>query len=233
MKQNQKITLKNNTITSIGKSSEGFQYVKYFVKSEKNIKSFLDIGCGNGNLINLMNQNKIKYLGVDADAGIYKKTKNKFIKYFKDGYTTEKFLKKHQKKYDCVVLMDVLEHTDKFDELFKIALKKSNKYVMVGLPNEEYLLNRLRFLVGQGIPTHGLDMVGTKPGHKHQWLIQYDKSLSILSKCAKHFNFKLHRKYFFITLPNNFIKRIIYILITFLMTNKLKMGNFCFIFKKI
>ncbi len=75
MKQNQKITFKNNTITSIGKSSEGFQYVKYFVKSEKNIKSFLDIGCGNGNLINLMNQNKIKYLGVDADAGIYKKKK--------------------------------------------------------------------------------------------------------------------------------------------------------------
>ena len=109
-----------------------------------------------------MKKKKIHYLGVDADAGIYKKNKNKSIKYFKNAHVTEKFLRNHKKKYDCVVLMDVLEHTDKFDELFKIALKKSRKYVMVGLPNEEYLLNRLRFLIGKGIPTHGLEMVGTK-----------------------------------------------------------------------
>ena len=55
----------------------------------------------------------------------------------------------------------------------RIALKKSNKYVLVSLPNEDYIISRIRFVFGKGIMTHGLEMVNTKPGHKHQWFIQY------------------------------------------------------------
>ncbi len=231
MKHEKNIFIKNNTITSIGKTSEGFEYVKMFFKFNNKINSFLDIGCGSGNLIKLMSKS-ITYLGVDADAGIYKKKNNKNIKYFANANMTEKFLKNQKKKYDCVALMDVLEHTDTFVDLFKIALNKSNRFVMVGLPNEYFLLNRLRFLFGKNIPTHGLEMVGTKPGHKHQWLIQHDKALSILSNYGKKFNFKLYKKFYFITLPRNKFKRYIYKLLVFFLPHNLMMGNFCFIFKK-
>ena len=71
----------NDTVYSKGRASCGYSFVKYFLKKNNDIKTFLDIGCGNGILLDLMN-NKMKYLGVDADAGIYKRKKNKNIKYF-------------------------------------------------------------------------------------------------------------------------------------------------------
>ena len=128
--------------------------------------------------------------------------------------------------------MDVLEHTDTFLKLFNLALKKSSNYVVVGLPNEESFLSRINFLIGKGIPTHGLEMVGTKPGHKHQWLIQYKPALSLLTNSAKKYKFSLYSKYFFITLPNNFLKRIIYKLILLFIPKKIKMNNFCLVFSR-
>ena len=231
MNYNEKTSINFDTIYSIGKSSEGYAYIKYFLKNHNNIKSFLDIGCGNGNLLKLMDKN-ISYLGVDSNAGIYKPKKNKYIKYFKTSEQTENYIKKQNKKFDCVVLMDVLEHTDTFLKLFNLALKKSNKYVVVGLPNEESFLSRLNFLLGKGIPTHGLEMVGTKPGHKHQWLIQYKPAFSLLNNSAKKNNFNFYNRYFFITLPNNFLKRIIYKFILIFLPKKIKMNNFCLIFSK-
>ena len=88
----------------------------------------------------------------------------KNLKYFRNAAQTEIYLSKiNKKKYDCVVLMDVLEHTDTFLKLFYLALKKSNKYVLVGLPNEDYIMSRLRFMFGKGLMTHGLEMI-----HTHQ-----------------------------------------------------------------
>ena len=54
--------------------------------------------------------------------------------------------------------MDVLEHTDKFIEIFETSIKKTNKYIIVCLPNEDYIQSRIRFLFGHGIKTHGLDL---------------------------------------------------------------------------
>jgi len=133
---------------------------KVYKNEDCNIKSILDIGCGGGVLMKLVNKN-VKYLGVDADAGIYKRKKHKNLKYFRNAAQTESYLSKINKKYDCVVLMDVLEHTDTFLKLFYLALKKSNKYVLVGLPNEDYIMSRLRFMFGKGLMTHGLEMINT------------------------------------------------------------------------
>ena len=97
----------------------------------------------------------------------------------------EKYLTNLDKKFDCVVLFEVLEHTDTFLKLFLIALKKSKKYVLVSLPNEDYLQSRIRFVFGKGLLTHGLDMINAKPGHKHNWFIQYKEASILLKKTAK------------------------------------------------
>ena len=222
----------NDTVYSKGRASCGYSFVKYFLKKNNDIKTFLDIGCGNGILLDLMN-NKMKYLGVDADAGVYKRKKNKNIKYFYDGKKTENFLiKKDKNKYDCVVCMDVLEHTDTFLGLFSIALKKSNKYVLIGLPNEDYIISRLRFLFGGGILTHGLEMISAKPGHKHQWFIQYKTALLLLKNYAKKNNFILKKKYFFVDQPRTLWKRILYKTILICLPKHLQMNDFCLVFKK-
>ena len=223
--------LVNNTVYSKGPSSCGYSFLKFFLKKNKDIKSILDIGCGGGVLMKLVNKDT-EYLGVDADAGIYKKKKNKRLKYFKNAIQTENYLDKINKKYECVVLMDVLEHTDSFLKLFNIALKKSNKYVLVGLPNEDYIMSRIRFLLGKGIMTHGLEMINTKPGHKHQWFIQYKVASALLEKNSKNNKFHLLDTMFYVNQPRSFIKRIIYkIMLTFL-PKTLQMNDFCLIFKK-
>jgi 2-polyprenyl-3-methyl-5-hydroxy-6-metoxy-1,4-benzoquinol methylase len=223
--------LVNDTIYSKGASHEGYSFVKYFLKKKNNINSFLDIGCGNGILQKLISKNT-NYLGVDANVGIYKKKKSKKVKYFKDAQKTEEYLNNLKAKYDCVALMDVLEHTDSFFKLFKIALYKSSKYVVVGLPNEDYLIARLRFLFGKGILTHGLEMINTKPGHKHQWFIQYKVALPLIENFANKNKFKLSEKLFYINQPSNFFKRIIYKLAIFFIPKTIMMNNFCLIFKK-
>ena len=65
-----------NTVYSKGPSNCGYAFVKFFLQKKNNIKSFLDIGCGNGMLLKLMSK-EINYFGVDANVGIYKKKKKK------------------------------------------------------------------------------------------------------------------------------------------------------------
>ena len=232
MKKLDNTYLVGNTVYSKGPSSEGYSFMKYFLKKHKDIKSILDIGCGGGVLMKLVNKD-VKYLGVDADAGIYKKKKHKNLKYFRNAAETESYLSKtNKKKYDCVVLMDVLEHTDTFLKLFYLALKKSNKYVLVGLPNEDYIMSRLRFMFGKGLMTHGLEMINTKPGHKHQWFIQYKTAYPLLANACKKHKFKISNTMFYVNQPKSFIKRFIYKIMLFFLPKTLQMNDFCLIFKR-
>ena len=223
--------LVNDIIYAKGHSPEGYSFIKFFLKKHKDIKSFLDIGCGDGILLKLINK-KIDYLGVDADVGIKRKKKHNKIKYFKNSIITENYLINSKKKYECVVLMNVLEHTDTFLKLFNIALKKSTKYVLVALPNEDYIISRLRFLFGKGILTHGLEMINKKPGHKHQWFIQYKTASLLLKKNAKKYKFNFLNTLFFIHHPKNIIKRFIYKITIFFLPKQIQMNCFCMVFCK-
>ena len=92
---------------------------------------------------------------------------------------------------DLLTLFDVLEHTDDFVTLLVDAFKKSSKFVFVSLPNEMNLECRVRFLFGKPISAHGLCMIDSKLGHKHQWLISYHEAKAILTKTASDLGFVL------------------------------------------
>ena len=87
----------DNVIYSNGYSHEGYSFIRYFLKKNNTIKSFLDIGCGNGILLKAIDK-KTDYLGLDANAGIYKKKISKKIKYFKNAKSTENYFSKIKKK---------------------------------------------------------------------------------------------------------------------------------------
>ena len=74
-----------------------YNLTKVFLSKHKDVESFLDIGCGDGVLLKLINKN-IDYMGVDADVGIKKKKKHNKIKYFKNASKTEKYLINLKKK---------------------------------------------------------------------------------------------------------------------------------------
>ena len=54
MKKLDNTYLVGNTVYSKGPSSEGYSFMKYFLKKNKDIKSILDIGCGRGILMEII-----------------------------------------------------------------------------------------------------------------------------------------------------------------------------------
>ena len=96
-----------------------------------------------------------------------------------------------QGPWDMVLLLDVIEHTRTFTQLFELALKKSKKNVVVSLPNELFILDRLRMLAGQELNAHSLDSLNDPEGFKHQYIINIRKAKAILNKVAERNDFEL------------------------------------------
>ena len=92
-------------------------------------------------------------------------------------------------------MLDVLEHTRKFTELFELALQKTKRYSIVSLPNELFILDRLRLLLGKEHPAHSLDLVKLPEGFKHQYLINIAKARELLCNTAEQQNFALSEEW--------------------------------------
>jgi hypothetical protein len=88
-------------------------------------------------------------------------------------------------------MLDVLEHTRRFCDLFENAIPLAKHYLIVSLPNELFLLDRLRLLGGQEHPAHSLDLINLPDGFKHQYLINIAKARQILSGVASRHGFTL------------------------------------------
>jgi hypothetical protein len=70
------------------------------------------------------------------------------------------------KKYDLIILSHILEHLSSVEKVIKEATRLSKKWIIIGLPNELTLGNRIRYL--RGSPTYA----GYIPlGHKHFFTI--------------------------------------------------------------
>lgn len=154
------------------------------------ISSVLDIGCGDG-IVSRYLPKSWSYQGIDlADAAIYEQNKtDERIKYSTHGNLKEVI--EASKPADAVLLLDVLEHTKEFSELFRLAIPKSKQYIVVSVPNELFILDRLRLLAGKEHPAHSLDLLGLPEGFKHQFLINPKKAMGILNTVAYREGFEL------------------------------------------
>ncbi|MBU0761300.1 MAG: hypothetical protein KJ600_05645 [Nanoarchaeota archaeon] len=77
------------------------------------------------------------------------------------------------KSINLVVLSQILEHLFEFENLIAEAKRISNKYILVGLPNEFTIDNRIKFLFGVPPSLKGYD----KNGHKYLFDIQSAEEL--------------------------------------------------------
>lgn len=99
---------------------EMFELVKQFVKEGDSV---LDIGCGNGRLINALNNlNKINYLGIDNSQHLLQQAQKQFPK----------------QKFQTGEILDLSKlGSQLFDEVFLIA-------VLHHVPSTEYQLQSLK-----------------------------------------------------------------------------------------
>ena len=103
--------------------------IKKFIKN-KNIKSFLDLGCGNGRVVYFFNKYfKIKYYGIEFFEGPYNYCKNLFYKVENIQITNEDFrnLNFLSKDIDCFFLNDPLKNQKDFEIVINSICQKYNK----------------------------------------------------------------------------------------------------------
>ena len=150
----------------------------------------LDIGCGDGVVSGYLPQG-CSYQGLDInDACIYEQRHdNPNVQYIEPNRIPE--LMQSDGPWETILLLDVIEHTRDFTKLFELALQQCQRNVLVSLPNELFILDRLRMLKGQELNAHSLDRLTDPEGFKHQFIINIDKARSILRDVASDNNFEL------------------------------------------
>jgi 2-polyprenyl-3-methyl-5-hydroxy-6-metoxy-1,4-benzoquinol methylase len=205
-------------------------YYKYLIEPEAQDKTLLDIGCGDG-VVGTIVQDGVSYHGVDIGAGIYSEKPSPNVRYIRD--YNELLNEILNSEVDISMLMNVLEHTFDFTGLFEAALKSTKSTVVVSLPNEENVHNRLDFLFGRGVKTHTLDLVDYHVNHRHLWLIQIPQAVKALSVVAQRYGFTLSSKLHYVAYPNTLWKRVFYRAGMVFLPWTLKARNFVLIFRKL
>lgn len=111
-------------------SNPYIMFLEAFVKKYQ-IKSMLDLGCGDFNLMKHFNFSNIEYLGIDIVDIIIEENNKKFsnnnIKFISDNILSYK----PEKTYDLVIIKDVLQHFSNTNVISCIKNINYCKYILI------------------------------------------------------------------------------------------------------
>lgn len=120
------------------------------LKEIKNQSSVIDIGGGDGRVLNYLKQHKPlgELTVVDTSAPALKVAVASGLKTIKADITNPDFFGKISLA-DYFVLFEVLEHIPHPEEIFIRALSLAKKGVFFSVPNSGFIAHRLRLLLGR------------------------------------------------------------------------------------
>jgi len=108
----------------------------------------LDIGCGNGELLEFLRKEKnITGKGVDISQAAAEAVKSRGFEIEIADITKPSF--KIKSLYECIILSEILEHITNPEEVLIKTKGKFKKALFVSIPNTGYILDRLRLLLGR------------------------------------------------------------------------------------
>lgn len=114
----------------------------------------LDVGCWTGNLgKKLIEEKQCVVDGVDFNAEVLKKAKNRgYREVFNINLNCNpEAIKKINKKYDCIICADVLEHLADPEIILSLLMKKmkTEGVIISSIPNIGFLKQRVELLFGK------------------------------------------------------------------------------------
>lgn len=139
MDRNQALILVTNVRNTYNKIASHFNLTRqklwedlvYFTPFIKDGQDVLDLGCGNGRLIELLGEKHINYTGVDISSNlIYEAKKREYNKNINVEFKVNDILNIDipEKKYDLIILVAVLQHIPKaFHKEIIVKIHKSLK----------------------------------------------------------------------------------------------------------
>ena len=124
----------------ISPKHEIMKYHDFFVENISSEATVLDIGCGNGMVAYDVSQKAKEVIGIDFSSKSIRKAKKTYprenLRFIIGDATTFKF----QKKFDAIILSNVLEHIQKrVDFLKKISGLSSTLLIRVPMINRDWL----------------------------------------------------------------------------------------------
>jgi ubiquinone/menaquinone biosynthesis C-methylase UbiE len=126
----------------------------------KNINSVIDIGCGEGFVINCLDYPKITGVDISRNALRIAKEKNPECE-FCSGSIYEISFKENS--FDLVIATEVLEHLERPDLALREIRRITKNYCILSVPNEPYF-RAMNFFRGKN-----LARLGNDPEHVQNW----------------------------------------------------------------
>jgi len=162
-----------------------FKEVARFIQPTNSKFKILDIGCNNGNIRNFLPKN-IEYFGVDIDNEFIHQLQQKGIK-AKQADLNKQELPFQFERFNYILILDLLEHVVNPRQLLIQARQKLNPNgkLIITLPNDYHILNRLRFLFNKPITNDPFAPFG----HLHYFPVKVgeqflkNNQFKILKKC--------------------------------------------------
>lgn len=121
----------------------------------KNIKPnmrILDIGCGDGTLIDYLskNNNPKEIMGIDISKNAVNITMKMGYQAYEIDILSEGFkLFLKDKYFDYIIITEVLEHIQDPENVVVTIKNHFDKYLFISIPNSGYILHRIRLLFGR------------------------------------------------------------------------------------
>lgn len=136
----------------------------------------LDVGCGAGNLLDLLKERGVPAEGADISEEALNICRAKGHKVASLDLVSGK-LPFPDQSFDQVVLLDVLEHSYDPENLLREARRVAKSFVIVGVPNFNSLPARLQVL-------RGLVPENNRPGQGHIYWFNYGVLMRMLACCG-------------------------------------------------
>jgi hypothetical protein len=189
----------------------------------------LDVGCRDKIFKKKLSGN-FKYIGIDF-IHTYNNAANgeegEFI-----NHNLENGLPIEIQNIDIINALDVLEHIENIHKLFRDFFTKSNKTIIIALPNMAYYKFRLNFLI-TGVVSGKYPFKENPVKDKHRWIPNYYSINNFINKNlnndweSKEYNFIAERKnnfiiYFIEKFLSNFFPNLFVYEKIFIFTKKIK-----------
>jgi len=125
---------------------------KIISKYIKTNSKILDIGCGDGTIIEYLskNNNPEEIIGVDISKRAVDYVKEKGFNAFEIDMLSDEFTRfLENKKFDYIIITEVLEHVQEPEKVVAAIKNKFNKSIFISIPNAGFFIHRLRLLFGR------------------------------------------------------------------------------------
>lgn len=138
-------------------------YYKWIKRKVKNKRNILDVGCGDGTLVNFLSDSNKKIIGIDSNKkSIELANKNKKENTYFYNQSFEEY--KENKKFDAIIFVASIHHMDIYFSIKKAKslLRKNGIIIIVGLASPSNFKDKLIDLL-RVIPSKTISLF-----HKHK-----------------------------------------------------------------